>query len=122
PSLLRLTTALPSVIEEAKTVPALAAGGIANGSHIRRALLAGASGVFIGTRFVAAQEASAHEEDKGAITPAHAADTVLTVCFQDGWPNAPHRALRNRTFEIWEAAGCPSGSTTSWFGKYVVRR
>jgi hypothetical protein len=34
-------------------------------------------------------------------------ETVLTVCFQDGWPNAPHRALRNRTFEMWEAAGCP---------------
>ena len=34
-------------------------------------------------------------------------DTVLTVCFQDGWTNAPHRVLRNRTFEMWEAAGCP---------------
>jgi len=32
----------------------------------------------------------------------------LTVCFQDGWPNAPHRVLRNRTLEMWEAAGCPS--------------
>jgi nitronate monooxygenase len=102
-----LYEALPSVIEEAKTVPVLAAGGIANGSHIRRALLAGASGVLIGTRFVATKEASAPDEYKGAITRANAADTVLTVCFQDGWPNAPHRALRNRTFEMWEAAGCP---------------
>jgi nitronate monooxygenase len=32
---------------------------------------------------------------------------VLTVCFHDGWENAPHRVLRNRTFESWEAAGCP---------------
>ena len=98
---------LPAVIDEAKTVPVLAAGGIANGAHIRRALLAGASGVLIGTRFVATKEAGAHEEYKSAITRAKAADTVLTVCFQDGWVNAPHRVLRNRTLEMWEAAGCP---------------
>jgi len=98
---------LPAVLEEAKAVPVLAAGGIANGAHIRRALLAGASGVLIGTRFVATKEAGAHDEYKSAITRAKAADTVMTVCFQDGWPNAPHRALRNQTFERWEAAGCP---------------
>jgi nitronate monooxygenase len=98
---------LPAVIAEAKTLPVVAAGGIANGAHIRRALLAGASGVLIGTRFVATKESGAHGEYKGAITRAKAADTVLTVCFQDGWPNAPHRVLRNRTLEMWEAAGCP---------------
>jgi nitronate monooxygenase len=102
-----LYDALPRVIEEARTLPVLAAGGIANGSHIRRALLGGASGVLIGTRFVATREASAHDEYKAAITRANAGDTVLTVCFQDNWPNAPHRALRNRTFDMWEAAGCP---------------
>lgn len=63
--------------------------------------------MLIGTRFVATKEASAHDEYKSAITRAAAGDTVLTVRFQDGWPNAPHRALRNRTFEMWEAAGCP---------------
>jgi nitronate monooxygenase len=98
---------LPAVIDEAKTVPVLAGGGIANGAHIRRALLAGASGVLIGTRFVATKEAGAHEEYKSAIIQAKASDTVLTVCFHDGWENAPHRVLRNRTLELWEAAGCP---------------
>jgi nitronate monooxygenase len=98
---------LHAVIDAAKSVPVLAGGGIANGAHIRRALLAGASGVLIGTRFVATKEAGAHEEYKAAINRAKASDTVLTVCFQDGWVNAPHRALRNRTFEMWEAAGCP---------------
>src|SRR5262245_24420801 len=80
---------------------------IANGTHIRRALLAGSSGVLIGTRFVATKEANAHDEYKGAIARAKARDTVLTVCFQDGWPNATHRVLRNRTFQMWEEAGCP---------------
>jgi nitronate monooxygenase len=98
---------LPAVIDEAKTVPVVAAGGIANGAHIRRALLAGASGVLIGTRFVATKEAGAHDDYKGAITRAKAADTVLTVCFQNEWANAPHRTLRNKTLEMWEAAGCP---------------
>ncbi len=98
---------LPAVLEEARTVPVLAAGGIANGADIRRALLAGASGVLLGTRFVATKEANGHDEYKAAITHASAADTALTVCFQDGWANAPHRVLRNRTLEMWEAAGCP---------------
>lgn len=98
---------LPAVLEEAKTVPVLAAGGIATGAHIRRALVAGASGVLIGTRFVATKEAGGHEEHKRAIIRAKAADTALTVCFQDGFANAPHRVLRNRTLEMWEAAGCP---------------
>jgi nitronate monooxygenase len=98
---------LPAVIDAAKAVPVLAAGGIANGVHIRRALLAGASGVLVGTRFVATKEAGTHEDHKSAITRARAADTVLTVCFQDQWANAPHRVLRNRTLEMWEAAGCP---------------
>jgi nitronate monooxygenase len=98
---------LPAVIDEAKTVPVLAAGGIANGAQIRRALIAGASGVLIGTRFVATREAGAHEQYKSSIIRATASDTVLTVCFHDNWENAPHRALRNRTLELWEAAGCP---------------
>jgi len=98
---------LPAVVDAARTVPVLAGGGIANGVHIRRALLAGASGVLVGTRFVATREAGAHEAYKAALTRARAQDTVLTVCFQDAWANAPHRVLRNRTVEMWEAAGCP---------------
>lgn len=98
---------LSSVVDEAKHVHVLAAGGIANGAHIRRALLAGASGVLIGTRFIATKEAAVHDDWKSALTRARAADTVLTLCYQDGWPNAPHRILRNATFTMWEAAGCP---------------
>ena len=55
---------LSAMIDEAKTVPVLAAGGIASGTHIRRALLAGASGVLIGTRFVATKEAGAHRSTR----------------------------------------------------------
>ena len=63
--------------------------------------------MLIGTRFLATKEANAHDDYKAAITRAKADDTVLTVCFHDAWPNAPHRVLRTRTFEMWESAGCP---------------
>jgi nitronate monooxygenase len=58
------------------------------------------------TRFVATKEAGAHEECKTSITRAKASDTALTVRFSDGGENASHRVLRNRTLEMWEAAGC----------------
>ena len=34
-------------------------------------------------------------------------DAVYTRCFDGGWPDAPHRALRNSTVTAWEAAGRP---------------
>lgn len=98
---------LPDVLSEARQVPVVASGGIGNGQGIRKALLAGASAAMLGTRFVATAESNAHPAYKQAIIAAHAKDTALTTCFQDGWPNAPHRALRNRTFVMWDAAGCP---------------
>ena len=98
---------LPKVLDEAKNTPVLAAGGIGNGQRIRAALLAGASGAVLGTRFVATQESLAHPDYKSAILKAHAGDTAMTVCFQDGGPPAIHRALRNGTLTRWEAAGCP---------------
>src|SRR6266700_6162775 len=99
-----LYEALPKVLEEAKQKPVIAAGGIGNGEGIRKALLAGASAAMLGTRFVATIESNGHPAYKQAILEAHAQDTALTVCFQDGWP-ATHRALRNRTFVLWDAAG-----------------
>jgi nitronate monooxygenase len=98
---------LPRIVEEAKGTPVLAAGGISHGRQLRAALLAGASGALMGTRFVATQESLAHPEYKNAILRAGADATALSVCFQDGWPGAMHRTLRNGTLERWEAAGCP---------------
>ncbi|MFQ5557906.1 MAG: nitronate monooxygenase, partial [Acidimicrobiales bacterium] len=55
---------------------------------------AGADGVRIGTRFVAAVEADAHPEYVCALVDATAADTEVTTTFGLGWPDAPHRVLR----------------------------
>jgi nitronate monooxygenase len=112
---------LPRIVEQAKDTPVLAAGGISRGRDIARALGAGASGVLLGTRFVATQESMAHPEYKAALVGAASTDTALSVCFQDGWPGALHRTLRNGTLERWEAAGCPPVGQRPGEGDVVAR-
>jgi nitronate monooxygenase len=112
---------LPRVAELAKDTPVLAAGGITHGRDICRALRAGAAGVLLGTRFVATQESMAHPEYKAALVRAGATDTALSVCFQDGWPGALHRTLRNATLARWEAAGCPPVGQRPGEGDIVAR-
>jgi nitronate monooxygenase len=73
--------------------PVLAAGGIGSGRAMAAALTTGASGVRVGTRFVAAQESGAHPEYVQALINSKAQDTVFTEAFSVGWPNAPHRVL-----------------------------
>jgi nitronate monooxygenase len=85
-----LDDVLPSV-----DVPVLAAGGIGTGRALAAALVAGASGVRVGTRFVAAQESDAHHEYVDRLIAARAEDTVYTETFSANWPNAPHRCLRS---------------------------
>ena len=113
---------LPHVVEEARDTPVLAAGGISHGRHLRAALLAGAAGALIGTRFVATLESLAHPEYKDAIVRAGSADTALSICFQDGWPGALHRTLRNDTLDRWEAAGCPPVGQRPGEGDILAQR
>ncbi len=97
---------LGDVLEVAKNIPVLAAGGIATGQGIRTALKAGASGAVLGTRLIATQESEIHSEYKNALVKAGDNSTVFTICFDKGWP-ALHRVLKNNTFQRWESAGCP---------------
>ncbi len=76
-------------------VPVLAAGGMGSGRARAAALAAGADGVRVGTRFVAAEEAGAHPVYVRALIGAQAQDTVYTEAFSASWPNAPHRVLRS---------------------------
>jgi nitronate monooxygenase len=116
-----LYEALPHVLKEAREIPVLACGGIGNGEGIYKALVAGASGAMLGTRFVATIESNAHPAYQRALMAAHADDTVLTTCFEGGWPNAPHRALPNRTFVAWDAAGCPPAGKRPGEGDVLAR-
>lgn len=85
---------LLSDVLEVVDVPVLAAGGIGTGRAMAAALVAGAAGVRVGTRFVAARESEAHPAYIDALLAATAEDTVVTEAFSVGWPGAPHRVLR----------------------------
>jgi NAD(P)H-dependent flavin oxidoreductase YrpB (nitropropane dioxygenase family) len=87
-------TLLGEVIS-AVDVPVLAAGGIGTGRAMAAALAAGADGVRVGTRFVAATEAAAHPEYVAALIASQAEDTIYTTAFSRNWPDAPHRVLRS---------------------------
>src|SRR5439155_16825166 len=113
---------LPKVLERAQSTPVLAAGGIGHGRKIREALLAGASGAMLGTRFVATQENLAHPEYKSLLIKSTGSETTMSVCFQDGWPGVTHRSLRNSTLERWEAAGCPPVGRRPGEGDVVATR
>ena len=103
----RLATLLPRVVEQARGVPVVAAGGLADDADIRWAIGEGATAVMFGTRFVATVESAAHVLYKQAIVRSNASDTSRTFCFDGGWPRAAHRVIRNRTLNQWEAAGSP---------------
>lgn len=64
-------------------VPVLAAGGIADARGVAAALAAGASGVRMGTRFIATEESAAHADYVAAIVAAGANSTRITDAFDD---------------------------------------
>jgi enoyl-[acyl-carrier protein] reductase II len=73
---------VPQVVDAVAPVPVLAAGGIADGRGLAAALVLGAQGVNIGTRFLAAAEAEVPEGYKAAIVAAASQDAVR-VAFAD---------------------------------------
>jgi nitronate monooxygenase len=113
---------LPLMVEVANAVslPLVAAGGIADPAAARAAFAAGAQAIAMGTRFLASAECEAHAIYKAALVRAKGSDTVLTDLFDIGWP-APHRVLRNSTFERWEAAGRPTSGSRPGEGDQVAR-
>ncbi len=98
---------LPPAVEAVTPLPVLASGGIGDGAGLARALRLGAQGVSLGTRFVASDEAWVHPAHKRRVVESTAEDTVYGELYDVWWPGAPHRTLRNRTFDEWEAAGRP---------------
>src|SRR6266567_5190013 len=92
-------------------VPVLAAGGVATARGMAAALAAGADGVRVGTRFLLAEESSAHPDYRSAVIAAHASDTVLTDAFKVHWPDAPHRVLRASLEAASNRGGGASGAS-----------
>ncbi|MCK0161988.1 NAD(P)H-dependent flavin oxidoreductase [Allomuricauda sp. F6463D] len=84
---------IPSVKEKI-TVPLIAAGGIATGRAMLAAMVLGADGVQVGSRFVASPEASSHELFKKKVVDAKEGGTQLTLK-----ELAPVRLLKNKFFQ-----------------------
>ncbi len=114
-----LSILLPAVVEALGPVPVVAAGGIATGAGVVSALALGAQAVSIGTRFLASTEANAAPAYKQRIVQARADDTVLTELFDGGFPVAPHRVLRNRAFDEWQAAASPASGQRPGEGEII---
>ena len=98
---------VPAVVDAVAPTPVLAAGGIADGRGLAAALILGAQGVLVGTRFYAATESLGHRQAKEHIVAAQGGDTRRTRVFDvvrgHEWPE-PYtgRALRNTFLERWE--------------------
>ena len=88
---------IPAVVD-AVAVPVLAGGGLADGRALVAALALGAQGIWMGTRFVATEEAHAHRNYKSKIVATSAAGTVVTRAHS----GKPCRLIRNRFTDSWE--------------------
>ncbi len=69
---------IPAVVTAVK-IPVIAAGGIATGRQMLAAMVMGAEGVQMGSRFVASEEASSHINFKNAVINSNEGDTILTL-------------------------------------------
>jgi NAD(P)H-dependent flavin oxidoreductase YrpB (nitropropane dioxygenase family) len=99
---------IPAVVDAVGNIPVVAAGGIADGRGMAAVFALGASAAWIGTRFLASEEAAIHEKYRQQLLASKEVDTVyLEDLFDIGWPNAPHRVIRNSTVDAWETAGKP---------------
>ncbi len=75
--MLTTMTLVPQVVD-ALNIPVIAAGGIADGRGVAAAFMLGASGVQMGTRFLASAESEVHENFKNAVVKAKDIDTLVT--------------------------------------------
>ena len=93
------TMVLIPAVREKLQIPLLAAGGIASGKQMLAAMVLGADGVQVGSRFVASLEASSHQLFKEEVVKAKEGDTQLTLK-----ELAPVRLLKNKFYQDVENA------------------
>ena len=99
------TMVLIPIVSKAVSIPVIAAGGIATGTQMLAAMVLGAEGVQVGSRFLASPEASSHNNFKNLILQTKEGDTQLSLK-----KNTPVRLIKNHFFkQIQEAED--SGAT-----------
>lgn len=99
------TLTLIPMVRENITIPLIAAGGIATGRGMLAAMVLGADGVQMGSRFAASTESSSHDNFKKTIVETNEGDTILTLK-----ELAPVRLIKNKFYnELQELyAKCPT--------------
>lgn len=99
------TLTLIPMVKENITIPLIAAGGIATGKGMLAAMVLGADGVQMGSRFAASTESSAHIDFKKTIIETQEGETLVTLK-----ELAPVRLIKNKFFnDVQEAyANCAS--------------
>ncbi len=99
---------VPAVVDAVAPVPVIAAGGIGDARGVAAVLALGAQAAWLGTRFLLAEEMPIHDDYRRRLIAAAETDAQLYPnLYEVGWPDSPHRALRNSTATAWEAAGRP---------------
>jgi nitronate monooxygenase len=99
---------VPAVVDAVTPVPVIAAGGIGDARGVAAVLALGAQAAWLGTRFLLAEEMPIHEDYRRRLIGADETDPHWYAnLYEVGWPDSPHRALRNSTAKAWEHAGCP---------------
>ncbi len=100
------TLTLIPMVKEQLHIPLIAAGGIATGQAMLAAMVLGADAVQVGSRFVASQESSAHQDFKQVVVDAKEGDTQLTLK-----ELAPVRLIKNKFYnelqELYKTAPTP---------------
>jgi nitronate monooxygenase len=113
---------VPAVVDAVGPVPVIAAGGISDGRGLAAVLALGAAGAWVGTRFLAAEESTAHPDYRTRLFAASGEDTFYGLLFDVGWADAPHRVLRNSTVDQWERAGRSAPGERPGEGEPVATR
>jgi len=96
---------VPQTVDIVKPVPVLAAGGIADGRGLAAAIMLGAQGVLMGTRFLATIECHGRGHSKDALLNSLGSQTMASKFFDDVsgvlWPGSVVRAIRNPILDEW---------------------
>jgi nitronate monooxygenase len=112
---------VPAVVDAVAPSPVVAAGGIADGRGLAAVMALGASAAWIGTRFLLSDECPIHSHYRERLIDAKETDTFYTSVYDVGWPDAPHRLLRNSTLTTWENAGSPLPGNRPGEGDVIAR-
>ena len=98
-------TLVPQAVDVVKPVPVLAAGGIADGRGLAAAIMLGAQGVLMGTRFLATVECHGRGHSKDALLNSLGSQTLASKFYDDilgiPWPGSVVRSIRNPMLDEW---------------------